>query len=136
MRLQAVIFDLWDTLIAWDKEASDELSERVNAVVGDGFAARWRSSPNRYTAPIRTALADAGVPPEAIEDVCTLRAEYVRRSLVPVAGAVETLEELRRRGYRLGLITVCSEDVERLWSESEFAGLFDAEVFSSRLGVS
>ena len=34
------------------------------------------------------------------------------------------------------LITVCSEDVEVLWPESEFAGLFDAEIFSSRIGVS
>jgi putative hydrolase of the HAD superfamily len=131
-----VIFDLWDTLIAWDKEASAELSARLDAVVGDGFEERWRASPNRYTAPIRTALADAGVPPEAMDEVCTLRADYVRRSLVPVAGALETLRELRRRGCRTGLITVCSEDVERLWPESAFAGLFDAEVFSSRLGVS
>ncbi len=136
MRVDAVIFDLWDTLIAWDREANEELSARVNAVVGDGFAERWRSSPNRYVAPIRTALAEAGVPPEAMEDVCKLRAEYVRGALVPVAGAVETLEELRRRSYRVGLITVCSEDVERLWPESRFAGLFDAEIFSSRLGVS
>jgi putative hydrolase of the HAD superfamily len=31
---------------------------------------------------------------------------------------------------------VCSEDVETLWPESAFAGLFDAEVFSSRIGIS
>lgn len=136
MRVDAVIFDLWDTLIAWDKEASAELSARVTALVGDGFDERWRAQRNRYTVPIRTALAEAGVPPEAMEDVCALRADYVRRSLVPVPGAVQTLRELRRRGCGVGLITVCSEDVERLWPESVFAGLFDAEVFSSRIGIS
>ena len=136
MRFEAVIFDLWDTLIAWDKEATAELSARVSAVVGDGFGERWSAQRNRYTVPIRVALAEAGVPPEAMDEVCALRSDYVRRSLVPVAGAVDTLRELRRLGYRTGLITVRSEDVERLWPESAFAGLFDAEIFSSRLGVS
>ena len=54
---------------------------------------------------------------------------------MPRAGAVETLRELRRRGLLVGLITVCTEDVETLWPDSEFAGLFDAEVFSSGLGI-
>ena len=31
---------------------------------------------------------------------------------------------------------MCTEDVERVWPESEFAGLFDAEVFSSQVGLS
>jgi putative hydrolase of the HAD superfamily len=43
---------------------------------------------------------------------------------------VGTLRELRARGKRLGMISVCSEEVELLWPESEFGGLFDAEVFS------
>ena len=70
-----------------------------------------------------------------LEEVCSLRLDYVRRSLVPRPGAVETLRELRRLGLLVGLITVCTEDVEHVWPESEFAGLFDAEVFSSELGI-
>jgi putative hydrolase of the HAD superfamily len=31
---------------------------------------------------------------------------------------------------------VCSEDIETLWPDSEFAGLFDAEVFSPSFGAS
>ena len=38
---------------------------------------------------------------------------------------------LRERGFRVGLITVCSEDVEVVFPETELAGLFDAEVFSN-----
>ncbi len=60
----------------------------------------------------------------------------MRHCLVPRAGAVETLQELRADGYLVGLITVCTEDVELLWPESEFAGLFDAEVFSNSVGLS
>jgi len=65
-----------------------------------------------------------------------LRREVTRKGLVPVPGAVETIATLRERGLKTGLITVCSEDIELLWPESAFAGLFDAEIFSSRVGLS
>jgi putative hydrolase of the HAD superfamily len=53
----------------------------------------------------------------------------------PREGVVETLRELRGRGIRTGLITVCSEDTVDVWAETPFAGLFDAEVFSSSCGL-
>ena len=134
--MKAVIFDLWETLIDWDREANAEMNERLGELAGDGFRERWRTSRTRYVSPIRVALEEAGVPPDLVEDVCTLRQGYLRRALVPRAGAVHTLRALRDRGLKVGLITVCSEDVETLWPESEFAGLFDAEVFSSRIGLS
>jgi putative hydrolase of the HAD superfamily len=136
MRAEAVIFDLWETLIDWDREAAALMSDRIEERTGIGFRDRWYASPHRYTAPVRQVLADVGVPAEAMDDVCEIRLDFVRHCLVPRAGAVETLERLREHGYRTGLITVCSEDVETLWPDSEFAGLFDVEVFSSRLGVS
>jgi putative hydrolase of the HAD superfamily len=136
MRVRAVIFDLWETLIDWDRESAARMLEEVDALVGNGFADRWDRSNRRYVAPIRTALAEADVPEELIEDICTLRLRYHRQSLVPRTGAVETLRRLREDGYLVGLITVCSEDIETLWPESAFAGLFDAEIFSSRIGIS
>jgi putative hydrolase of the HAD superfamily len=131
-----VIFDLWETLIDWDRDAAARMLREVDELVGNGFAARWDSTNRRYVAPIRTALAEAQVPAELIEDICTLRLGYHRRALVPRPGVVDTLRRLRERGYLIGLITVCSEDIEVLWPETEFAGLFDAEVFSSRVGLS
>jgi putative hydrolase of the HAD superfamily len=85
---------------------------------------------------VRSVLADVGVPPEALDDVCAIRSDFVRTCLVPREGAVETLRRLRGDGLGVGLITVCTEDVELLWPESEFAGLFDAEVFSNAVGMS
>jgi len=136
MRPKAVIFDLWETLIDWDRESAARMLKEVDALVGNGFAERWDTSNLRYVAPIRTALAEADVPEELVEDICALRLRYHRGSLVPRPGAVETLQRLREEGYLVGLITVCSEDIEVLWPESEFAGLFDAEIFSSRVGLS
>jgi putative hydrolase of the HAD superfamily len=136
VRPKAVIFDLWETLIDWDRAAAARMLREVDDLVGDGFAERWNSTNRRYVAPIRTALAEADVPEELIEEICTIRLGYHRRALVPRPGAVVTLQLLREQGYRLGLITVCSEDIEVLWPETEFAGLFDAEIFSSRVGLS
>ena len=136
MRPKAVIFDLWETLIDWDRESAGRMLREVDELVGSGFAARWDSSHRRYIAPIRTALAEALVPEELIEEICTIRLGYHRRALVPRPGAVDTLRRLRELRYLLGLITVCSEDIEVVWPETEFAGLFDAEIFSSRVGVS
>jgi putative hydrolase of the HAD superfamily len=133
---RAVVFDLWETLIDWDRESAARMLREVDELVGNGFAERWNSSNTRYVAPIRTALAEADVPTELVEVICNIRLGYHRRSLVPRAGAVDTLGELRRRGYLIGLITVCSEDIEVLWPETAFAGLFDAEIFSSRIGLS
>ena len=136
VRVKAVIFDLWETLIDWDRESAARMLQEVDALVGNGFAERWDTSNLRYVAPIRTALAEADVPEELVEEICALRLRYHRRSLVPRPGAVETLRRLREDGYLVGLITVCSEDIEVLWPESAFAGLFDAEIFSSRVGLS
>ena len=135
-RVKAVIFDLWETLIDWDRESAARMLQEVDALVGNGFAERWDTSNLRYVAPIRTALAEADVPAELVEEICALRLRYHRRSLIPRPGAVETLRRLRDQGYLVGLITVCSEDIEVLWPESAFAGLFDAEIFSSRVGLS
>jgi putative hydrolase of the HAD superfamily len=135
VRPRAVIFDLWETLIDWDRDAAAAMVAAVSEHAPE-FAERWPRSRNRYTAPIRVALADAGVPADALEEVCALRLDYVRDSLVPRPGAIETLRKLRELGVRVGLITVCSEDVEVLWPSTPFAGLFDAEVFSSAVGLS
>ena len=135
MRPRAVIFDLWETLIDWDRDAAAVMVAAVSEHAPD-FVDLWPRSTNRYTGPIRVALTDAGVPTVALEEVCALRLDYVREALVPRAGSVEALRRLRELGVLVGLITVCSEDVEVLWSSTPFAGLFDAEVFSSAVGLS
>ena len=131
-----MIFDLWETLIDWNHEANERMHTQVRKRVGFDFHERWRSAAHRYTTPVREVLTDVGVADDAMDDVMSYRAEFVRTCLVPREGAVETLEELRARGLKVGLITVCTEDVELLWPESEFAGLFDAEIFSNAIGLS
>ncbi|HEY6016789.1 MAG TPA: HAD family hydrolase [Gaiellaceae bacterium] len=135
-----MIFDLWETLVDFDASAAATMlhavAERLDADPAE-FRRRWDAAGHeRYVGPIGPVLRRFGVPEDALEDVKRIRLDAVRRSLVPRPGVVETLRELRRRGFRLGMVSVCSEEVERAWPETAFAGLFDAEVFSCTEGLS
>jgi len=103
----------------------------------EDFDARWYGdlAQLREMGPIAEALAVLDAPPEALAEIVELRRPVTLQGLVPVPGARETIEELRRRGLRTGLITVCSEDVPQLWPETAFQGLFDTEVFSCSVGL-
>ena len=138
MRVRAVIFDLWETLIDWVVEESSAFRERLAATTGhdqERFAALWDETYRlRETGTLAEAYRAVGVPDEALDELIDARHALARRVIVPRDGVVETLGELRRRGLRLGLISACTEDVPAVWPETPFAGLFDAEVFSATCG--
>ena len=134
-----MIFDLWDTLVDYPAERSQEL-ERVWAdrlgVAPEDFHQRWRAErPKRDVGALADSLRAVGTPDELVGEFVAMRLAFTRELLVPRPGALETLRELRGRGLGLGLITVCSEEVGLLWEETAFAGLFDATVFSAACGL-
>jgi putative hydrolase of the HAD superfamily len=138
--LRAVIFDLWNTIAEWPHERWEEVRQRLAERLGlapEEFDTRWYGelATLRETRPFADVLAQLDVTPEGAEEVVSLRREVTRQGLVPVPGAVETITALRERGLKIGLITVCSEDVPLLWEETSFHGLFDAEVFSATCGL-
>ena len=137
--MRAVIFDLWDTLIDWDVERSRATEAAIAARLGadpEEFSERWRAGRSERD---MGALADSfravGASEELVPELVELRHASFREVCVPRPGALETLEELRRRGLRLGMISVCSEEVALLWDETPFAGLFDSTVFSCAVGL-
>ena len=137
--IRAVIFDLWDTLIDFDPVIGRAFQDRVAERLGrdpDELATLWvEGRGRRESGPLRDYLLELGAEEDAAEELAALRLESTRPLLKPRPGTLETLAELRRRGYALGLITVCSEDVERLWEETPFADMFDAAVFSCSVGL-
>jgi putative hydrolase of the HAD superfamily len=138
--LRAVIFDLWNTIAEWPHERWEEVRHRLAERLGlapEEFDTRWYGelATLRETRPFADVLAQLDVTPEGPEEVVSLRREVTRQGLVPVPGAVETITALRERGLKIGLITVCSEDVPLLGEETSFHGLFDAEVFSATCGL-
>jgi putative hydrolase of the HAD superfamily len=139
MRYQAVIFDLWDTLVDWPAAEWEVVKATLANRMGvepDRFDQLWEQTYwNRQTSPIRNAFEAMGAAEDSLQELLDLRYDFARAGLVPRPGALETLDELRKRGFRLGLISVCSEDVPLVWEETEFAGLFDSTVFSATCGL-
>ncbi len=137
--LRAVIFDLWDTLVAWPADDWSVVTQRTRALLEldeAEFDKFWRGSNKlRSTRPMRQALVELGVADGVVEDLLDVRRQFTRDVLVPIPGALETLAELREREIRVGLISVCTDEVPALWPDSPFADRFDSSVFSCSVGL-
>ena len=137
---RAVVFDLFETLVDYDDTRSREFSAEVARVCGRDpteFHEVWIAGrPVREIGPMAPYLESLGLDEEATREFLERRRAFSRQVLGrPRHGAVETLRELRDRGLRTGLITVCSEDTADVWPDTQFAGLFDVEVFSCSCGL-
>jgi putative hydrolase of the HAD superfamily len=143
VKYRAVIFDLWATLVPWDQDGANRFYDAMAQAAGVEelrFREAWLSGrKTREVGPIadhlRELFAGLGAEPD-LDEILDMRREWTKRSLQPRPDALETLAELRRRGHLLGLISVCSQDVPRVWEETPFAGALDEVVFSCDVGVS
>ena len=135
-----VIFDLWDTLVEWPVREAEVLRERLAALVAvsdEEFAGRWSRSYRAASRPdpLAAVYRELGIPHEHVEGEVAARHEFGRRVLRPRPGATRALAALRADGIRLAVLSVCSEEVPAVWAETELAGLFDVETFSSDCGL-
>jgi putative hydrolase of the HAD superfamily len=143
LRYRGVIFDLWQTLVPFPVESAQRMYRELATTWGADHAAFddvWnRRRLERETGPIephlRLVADELGLSGD-LEPVLTLRRTWTSESMVPRPDAVPTLEELRRRGHRLGMISACSQDVPDIWDSTPFEGLFDSTVFSCSVGFS
>jgi len=143
MRYRAVIFDLWQTLVPWPVEGAkrmyDGLAEHFGAEP-ERFRELWLSGRReRELGPmephLRSLATELGFEGD-VAGAATLRRDWTFEYLIPRPDAVPTLEELRRRGHSLGMISACSQEVPDVWERTPFGGLFDSTVFSCSVGVS
>ncbi len=58
------------------------------------------------------------------------RIEAHRKWLQPLPTATQTLSELKARGIRCGLMSMCSGEVPELWDQTAFADVFVVSHFS------
>jgi putative hydrolase of the HAD superfamily len=141
--LRAVIFDLWDTLVLWDVANSTETNARMALHAGvdpERFANAWHEthverSTGSLAENVRGVLELVGGDDAHIDALSEIRRANTRRVLAPRSGSIETLVELRSRGFKVGLISVCSGDVEEVWHETVLAPHFDDVVLSCAVGL-
>ena len=132
-------------LVLWDQEESTRFNTEVARTIGvepERYLEAWLTAthlPNRNTGPasehFRALFGELGVEAD-VEHVLAMRRERARRVLVPRPDALPTLDELRRRGHLLGMISVCTQDVPEVWDDTPLGGKFDVTVFSCDVGVS
>ncbi|HZR91096.1 MAG TPA: HAD family hydrolase [Gaiellaceae bacterium] len=138
MSYRAVVFDLWQTLAVFDVAAARETNRRMALCLGvsdERFVEAWNAfSLLRSTGPLlaaaRAVCTELGVEDERAEELVAIRRADMGRTLALRADAEPTVAELRRRGFELGLITICSEDTAEAWEETPIARSFGATVFS------
>ncbi len=153
-RYDAVVFDLWGTLVdelthpeehrIVYRRKTDETADLLG-LDRDDFASAWSATaPDRMVG--RSPSTDAtlshicgqlGADPGAdrIRAAAQIRYEYVRGALSPRPGTIETMSALKQSGYRVGLISNCTEEVSRLWRSTPFAPLVDTAVLSFDAGL-
>jgi putative hydrolase of the HAD superfamily len=142
MPVRGVVFDLYGTLI--DDAPPDDyarfLAETARTIGADPerFRIAWEANDvARYTGPIESCFQSICADLEVADfhSALDLRLERMRALLVPRPDAVSTLQRLRQRGLRLGMISNASSELSGLWTESAFAPLFDAALFSADEGM-
>jgi putative hydrolase of the HAD superfamily len=134
--MRAVIFDLWDTLALWPSEAFEQVKRALGRHI-DGVDHVWATTyRDRQIGSMESYFRGLGLDDDAVAECMRIRSTFTREALVPRDGAIETLDELQRRGFKRGVISVCSSDVEEVWDETELAPHVDDVVLSCTVGLS
>jgi putative hydrolase of the HAD superfamily len=145
MKFQAVIFDLFGTLV--DDFATSvgqtytELAKALQLPI-EQFMQVWRQTTKMRSdgtfqsveAGIEHVCGIMGlrVGAEQMTKAVEIRLEQARRALEPRPEAVVTLARLKDDGYKIGLLSNCSVEIPIIWPETVFADLIDTAVFSCR----
>jgi putative hydrolase of the HAD superfamily len=145
MKFQAVIFDLFGTLVDdFATSVGQTYTELAKAleVPYEQFMPLWRqTSEMRSAGAFQTVEASiehvcgtmgVHVRPEQMAKAVEIRLQQTRRALEPRPHAVATLARLKNEGYKLGLLSNCSIEIPILWPQTTFAHLFDSAIFSSQ----
>jgi putative hydrolase of the HAD superfamily len=143
VKLKAVIFDLFGTLIDDFMSSVGQMHHEMAAVLAvpyEQFNPRWiQTTEMRVIGAFATVEAsieyvlgeiNARARAEQIKKAVEIRMRYIKKALQPRHHAIETLHELKSRRFRLGLLSNCSVEIPLLWPETDFAGAFDAAIFS------
>lgn len=143
------MFDLFGTLVPEFSRSEFYFAVRRMAQIvcadPDRFEAGWNATAlERQTGGFATVeenvysiCATLGVEPshDAVERALDVRLGLYRKWFYPRVGALETLAEVKERGYPIGLISMCAPDAPAMWRASPLAPFVDVEVFSSEVGL-
>lgn len=144
----AVLFDLYDTLVWLDVERSNARRLELARAAGlslEQFMPVWRRSVDDrmlgkgsgLAAHLEETLAELGVQttPALVAGLMEIETDRLRESVHLYPGAVGVLQELRRRGYSLCLVSNVSDGAAIPITHLGLDGLFDAMILSHEVGI-
>ena len=148
-RAAAVLFDLWGTLVspippsvrdAVSRDMAVDLGVDPNAFAAayrDSYRERFLGETGSLDETVRILAGRCGAAPSeaAVASAATRRLDLTRRLLASDSATLATLDELRARGFRLGLVTDSSIETPTLWPSSPLAIRVDAAAFSCAVGA-
>ena len=145
--IRAVVFDMFETLVSLFEGRtyfSEHMAQDLNLSVNE-FKKAWHEtetgrSCGKYTIEdgVKMALRSVGYDDErAVKLLAKKRRESLNDtfSVIP-AGSLHLLDELKRRGILLGLISNCYSDEREFIRNSPLYEYFDAAMLSFEQGVS
>ena len=144
MPYRAVIFDLFGTLVnGFTRQEYDQVNARMAAAVRVPYPEFWQLMGETYR---DFCLGRYSAYEDLISDVCSrtdvhankaqitqaasFHYEFIAAAIVPEPEVLETLDRLKKRGFRLGLISDCAPPVPLLYPQSPLARFIDVPVFS------
>jgi putative hydrolase of the HAD superfamily len=143
MRFEAVIFDLFGTLVNHFMSSVGQMHKEMVAVLEvpyEQFNRLWsRTTEMRVIGAFETVEAsiqyvlnemNVDAQAEQIKQAVAIRMGYIKKALRPKAHAISTLNRLKRYRYKTGLLSNCSVEIPLLWPETNFAAAIEAPIFS------
>ncbi|HMK93373.1 MAG TPA: HAD-IA family hydrolase [Thermoleophilia bacterium] len=147
-RFDAVLFDLWGTLVAPGVAERDVVGTEMARDLGvdptaflrrliDSHGERFLGLTGGLRETIAGLAAACGGRPSAaqLDRAAKRRLAMTRQLLAPGAGTLRVLDRLRAAGLRLALVTDSSIETPTVWPGCPLADRFDATVFSCLTGV-
>lgn len=149
MKYEAVIFDLYGTLVAnlhyGEYQGVLKQMASVLTVSFDAFKQLWSETARERSLGVFQTSEDniqyicknlkVDIDDTKLELVTKIKNNYVSNVMRPEQDTIDTLSYLQSKGMKIGLISNCSPETPLIWRETPLAPLVDVALFSSSVGI-
>ena len=149
MKCEAVIFDLFGTLVAnlryGEYQGVLKKMASILSISFNVFQRLWSETARERSLGIIPTIEEniqyicknlkVDTDDAKIELVTKIRNDFIVDVMRPRQDTIDTLSYLQSKGVKIGLISNCSPETPLIWRETPLAPLVDVAIFSSSVGI-